>query len=301
MKFKKSIALLGASLFLLDANFCPTFAEPSYKRNSKIVLKDNSCTRNAYILDFKKIDVTGDKIKDNVLLVVDKKPSSDSIAFSIPEVYVLDGKTKKIVQAITGIESSTESKCYSPKLFVGDINGDKKNEILCEYSTINGVVRAGISRYVKKEGIYENEFIPVEFMTKENPSMIIWDGKFSDNYKVKLLNVYSSKNYVIDISNKKSKYDKLGYYKNGKFQAQKYNNDGLECTSNLCSSVTPKDVDKDGVCEIVEENYITLHDSVNKTFDVIAKATSVWKYNKGRWIPKSVNLQKYKSSAAGLK
>lgn len=91
---------------------------------------------NTYALDYKISDVTGDSVKDQVILVGTKEKINgklDAYANNL-SVIVQDGKTKKYVK-YDWLSKGTDGKLYGelgrePNLIIGDYTGNKVNDII---------------------------------------------------------------------------------------------------------------------------------------------------------------------------
>ncbi|MFU1794354.1 hypothetical protein ACM1RC_10835 [Paenibacillus azoreducens] len=102
----------------------------------KIRVPELKLKENTYALDYKISDVTGDSVKDQVILVGTKEKINgklDAYASNL-SVIVQDGKTKKYVK-YDWLSKGTDGKLYGelgrePNLIIGDYTGNKVNDII---------------------------------------------------------------------------------------------------------------------------------------------------------------------------
>lgn len=71
------------------------------------------------------MDVTGNDVADNVLLIGNKDAANGDLVTDI-NIVVLEGKTKKVINS-----NIKDFSGYQPKInFVGDFNGDKSKDVM---------------------------------------------------------------------------------------------------------------------------------------------------------------------------
>ncbi|MBY3622847.1 hypothetical protein HGO21_25415 [Acinetobacter sp. CUI P1] len=88
-------------------------------------LKGITTTAKTILLAKQKVDVTGNGVADNVLLIGNKDAANGGLVTDI-NLVVLEGKTKKVINS--NIKGFTG---YQPKInFVGDFNGDKSKDVM---------------------------------------------------------------------------------------------------------------------------------------------------------------------------
>ncbi|USG66262.1 hypothetical protein NDK47_02695 [Brevibacillus ruminantium] len=94
-----------------------------------------------FVLDTKYADVTGDGIRDHVLLIGDKPGLYLGLPAENLHIVVLDGKTKQQTHASVG----AMDKGVLPKLSIGPVNQDGGKNILVTIPTEHGNVYSAIS------------------------------------------------------------------------------------------------------------------------------------------------------------
>lgn len=102
----------------------------------KIKVPELKLKENTYVLDYKKSDVTGDSVKDQVILVGTKEKIDgklDAYASNL-SVIVQDGKTNRY-DKYDWVYEGTDGKLYGelgrePNLIIGDYTGNKVNDII---------------------------------------------------------------------------------------------------------------------------------------------------------------------------
>ncbi|MEJ8548293.1 hypothetical protein [Brevibacillus borstelensis] len=118
------------------------FPSPEVFINSGISL-DKDIT---FVLDTKYADVTGDGIKDHVMLVGHKEGDELGLPVDDLRIVVRDGRRNQHFFASVGKMDAG----YLPKLSIGYINSDKVKDILVTIPTKNGRVYSALTwRYTK--------------------------------------------------------------------------------------------------------------------------------------------------------
>lgn len=223
-----------------------------------------------YGFEAKRVDVTGDNIKDYVYLSGTKENEKESL---IKNVYlvVIDGKTNNILRASIGSENTG----YKPKLFIGDFNKDKVKDILVTLDN-RGIGATKInSLFTVKDGV---------LVTLANQSKLQkgleYKVKYLPNFQIKITTMENKKAFIIDAKQKKNAYvQKKLYNKQGKLLKVK---SGAYDGISLLKAV---DVDKDGTYELVGNQRIWgLYHA-----DTITNMQSVLKYCYGE-----LKLQNFK-------
>ena len=127
-KFSKISAILLITLIIGEnvVRAKEISTPPSYTINSIISIPELKLSKKTYISDYKYVDITGDKIKDHIILVGTKQNKND-IFFDNLNIILQNGKTKKFTK--TSIDINYASG-YNPTMFLSDLNGDKVPEVL---------------------------------------------------------------------------------------------------------------------------------------------------------------------------
>ncbi|WP_429845148.1 hypothetical protein [Brevibacillus sp. FIR094] len=101
----------------------------------KFIAPELKLKENTYVLDYKKADVSGDSVEDQVILVGTKElidGSLDAYASDL-SIVVQDGKTQKYVQYdwMSNVDGTLSGEFgREPNLIIGDYTGDKVDDII---------------------------------------------------------------------------------------------------------------------------------------------------------------------------
>jgi len=103
----------------------PTTTTSDYTVGKRFELKGITTTAKTILLAKQQVDVTGNGVADNVLLIGNKDAANGGLVTDI-NIVVLEGKTKKVINS--NLKGFTG---YQPKInFVGDFNGDKSKDVM---------------------------------------------------------------------------------------------------------------------------------------------------------------------------
>ncbi len=103
----------------------PTTTTSDFTVGKRFELKGITTTAKTILLAKQQVDVTGNGVADNVLLIGNKDAANGDLVTDI-NIVVLEGKTKKVINS--NIKDFTG---YQPKInFVGDFNGDKSKDVM---------------------------------------------------------------------------------------------------------------------------------------------------------------------------
>jgi len=248
-------------------------SDEDYRINSRFSAKKLKLKRNTYILDYKQEDVSGDSVKDDVLLVGVKKDGSKGLFCEDINVVIKDGKTKKYTKLSQGKINSG----YNGKLFLADFNGDKIADIFIEVAKDKDHEEAICSIISFKDNKTVHLFDPVKFGLGLN-----YEIKYLDGFKVNIINKVANKEYPLDIVSKKEDYIKAGIYdETGKLINEIHG----KCYG--INELKPIDIDNDGVFEL--QGLQKLCGTSDK--DSLGYGRSLWKYNKSRFILISIQVE----------
>ncbi len=246
--------------------------QPNYKIGSIISIPELKLSKNTYVSDYKYVDITGDKVKDNVILIGTKANKND-IYFENLNIIVQNGKTKKFIKSSLGKDSGG----YKPTIFLGDFNGDKMPDIFVKMPT------GGSGGFIDYSIInLKGDNSGVLWDSKKNGSEIDLTGKFEDNFMASLSSKRLNKTIQIDLSPNKEQYIESNIYdKDGKLK------ENIEPWVGGVSELTPVDIDKNGTYELIASQRVV--GTCNA--DTLGYLQSQWK-----WDGKNIKLDADKVS-----
>jgi hypothetical protein len=231
-----------------------------YKAGSLFNVPELRLKENTFVMDCKYDDITGDNIKDNIILVGRKNYEAKGIERDEIKIIIQNGKTKRYYKLSPGKYTVGNNGV----IFLGDFNGDKILDILVSFCG------KGAYNYPYYSLITFKDNKAKYLLEQENfASGLSFDIDFVDNYKVSVFNRELNKFYNMDVSTKKYTYDRLGLYDELGELLKKQ-----EGFSGAISELRPVDVDKDGVYELVGVQCL----SGICPEDVIGYAKSLWRY-----------------------
>lgn len=183
------------------------------------------------ILDFKRGDVNGDIIPDNIYLVGEKLYKTESPFIENITLIIQDGLTG----SYTNIPLKNNAG-YNPTIFLGDFSGDKVNDILISidsggsggyafyyiYSFFNNIQKI----------IFDHEIFDEKYKYYVN---------YLDYYEVEVTSSDNEKRYLIDIKYKGEDYLSEIYDDNGKLKKP------IEGWVNPLGGLYPIDFQRDGI------------------------------------------------------
>jgi len=187
-----------------------------------------------YILDFKRGDVNGDKVKDNVFLIGEKPSDTGSPFTENITLIIQDGKTN----AFTRIPLK-ENAGYNPTIFLGDFTGDKVKDILVSIDSGGSGGYAFYYMYSFLNNTPKKIFDFEKFNDKYK-----YDVFYKDYYQVEVISKNKEQKYIIDIKYKGKEYLSEIYYDNGKLKKP------IEGWVNPLGGLYPIDFQRDGVYEL---------------------------------------------------
>lgn len=238
-------------------------AAPKIKVGEKFSVSSLKLKPNSYVLDYKSADVTGDKIKDDVVLVGIKENKND--IFSAEAVVVVqDGKTKKYLKVSTG-----DFGGYGGDLFLGDFNKDKVSDVMTTLGTggSGGTINTNIFSF-------KNNKTVAILSANGIGEGLTFEGKFVDGFKAEVLNKESNKTFTIDLRGVKDYYTPNSIYdEKGKLLSP------VEIAADGFVLLEPVDWDCDGSYELQGSQAIwgICH------ADTIANVESVLDFESSKW------------------
>lgn len=241
-----------------------------YNNYSGVIRPRNMQTQNTVMLDFKRADINGDGIVDNIYLMGSRIQGSGSRFADNITLFIQNGRTNNITRIL--LESNAG---YDVKLYVDDFVGGRKFDIMVR---IDSGGSAGLG-YFYIYSIFFNNVNRV-FNYREFNQNTIYDVSFRDNYKVEVKSQVSDKTFWLDISYRSHQYLDVIYDKNGKLRApvQGY-------TTGLVNLV-PIDLKNDGVSQLVGVQRIVGRYNA----DTLGFIDTVLTFKKNEFIQESVQV-----------
>jgi hypothetical protein len=185
------------------------------------------------IVSFKRGDVNGDGVPDNVYLMGTTSPDSPFVQNIT--LVIQDGRTGSPVRI-----SPEENAGYNPTLFLGDFTGDRVDDILVSIASGGS---GGFMYYYVYSAL--NNTINMLFDFNAFNETYRYDVIYRDNYKVEVLNKTLRITYIIDITYKGVQYLSEIYDSSGKLKAP------IEGFVIGLSGLYPVDFDSNGVYELL--------------------------------------------------
>ncbi|MCM8709552.1 VCBS repeat-containing protein [Clostridium sp. SYSU_GA19001] len=260
MKKNIIIPAIFLALFILPFNNIKAAEEEKFKIDTEFSTNKLKLRENTFILDYKYEDVTGDNIKDDILLLGHKNSNTQNTWSDDIYIILQDGKSNRYSKFSIG----KINYGYNSKMFLGDFNGDKVDDIFVK--VCNGKETGA---YYSLISLIKNKALYL-FEQKKFSLGIPFDINYVDDFKVNIFCKDINKSYTTDVSNKKNIY----------INSEVYNSIGevLKETKGIQSSLEelhPIDIDKDGVYELKGVQKL-------RGFcyaDVVGYAKSIWKYD----------------------
>lgn len=191
-------------------------------------------TNKTYILDFKRGDVNGDKVKDNVFLIGEKPSGTESPFVDNITLIIQDGKTNSFTRI-----PLKENAGYNPTIFLGDFTGDKVKDILV---SIDSGGSGGYAFYYMYS--FLNNTPKKIFDFEEFNDKFKYDVFYKDYYQVEVISKDKEQKYIIDIKYKGKEYLSEIYYDNGKLKKP------IRGWVNPLGGLYPIDFQRDGSFEL---------------------------------------------------
>lgn len=270
------IPVIALALFLLLPYYYMKAEQSNeeYKINSEFKCKYLKIGKDAIILDYKYEDINGDNLKDNIILIGYRTDKINPSAFRDIKVIIQDSYSKKYYAISIGKLNSG----HNGKVFLGDFNGDRINDILvavgngdCSYYSLFSF-KSNKCKYLMDESVF------FKGMT--------YNIDFINNFKVKVTNKNLNDFYLLDVNNKKNTYINLGIYlDDGRLLIK---NKGSYKSIN---SLVPIDEDNNGIYEL--KCIQTIYGISN--LDTLGYGKTIWKYNGRKMELKSYEFLEFAS------
>ncbi len=165
--------------------------------------RENKNTK--FIFDYKKADVNGDGLEDEVFLTGEKPLGPQSFLINNITINIRDGKDQTLYKIIPKQNSG-----YTPKLFLGDLTNNGIKDILL--SIFSGSTNEESFYFIYS---FKNNKEKLLFNSKEFNKLEPYKINFEDNYKV---NITNTKTFTLSLINKNKEYKDYIYDKEGKLK-----------------------------------------------------------------------------------
>ncbi|MFL0248017.1 hypothetical protein [Candidatus Clostridium stratigraminis] len=254
------IPIIALALFLLIPFYYMKAQQNNeeYKINSEFKCRALKTGKAAIILDYKFEDINGDNLKDNIILIGYRTGKANPSVFKDIKVILQDSYSKKYYAISVGKLNAVQNG----KVFLGDFDGDKINDILvtiengdCSYYSLFSFKNNKCKYLIDESVFFKGMSYNIDFVS---------------NFKVKVTNKNLNDFYLLDVKNKKDTYINLGIYLNDGKLLKK--NKG---SYNSISSLIPIDEDKNGIYELKCIQNIC---GINR-LDTLGYGKTIWKYN----------------------
>ncbi len=275
-KWLKVSSVLLLSGFLTFGSFHALQAKAAtndFKIGEKFTISELNMGDQAYIIDYKESDVTGDNTKDKVILVGNMDVSS----FFIDDltIVVQDGKSKKYSKA------TYEGFCGYPSenpLFIGDFTGDKTADVMVTAATGGS---GGFTNHMIAS--FKDNKPQVIFDEEDNEGIQI-EGKFIDGFKAALTVKNINQSFTLDLNAKKDHYINSGIYdESGKLLTE------TEPFMGPFGFLEPAPMDINGVHTLRGSQRLVGYYNA----DTLSFINSVLKYEDGNWEIKELQYSTY--------
>lgn len=223
-----------------------------------------------YVLNYAMVDVTGDEVKDMIIMIGEKENPSSTSAKNIDVV----------------IYGPTEEKFYNLKLkkYEGeaqrietyDMTGDGILDIILKVNDANGDIS------IRVISMQNMEFKEI-FKAKDNKG-ITFTGNFLDGFKAYIKNSKYGKEVNLDVQDRKENYISRGFFD----EAGRLLKSDVKIFATGFKSV--EIVQLDGYFGFQTTQRIIGFDEE----DLLEEITSIWKYENGKW-----NLKESKGENIG--
>lgn len=168
----------------------------------------NNLFRGTFLIDMKLGDVTGDKIIDKVSLYGSKPDGPDGEFISNINIVIQNGHCNR-----TSIITPKFNEGYNPRLFLGDFNKDKIDDIKISIDS-GGSGGYGVYYIYSFKNSIQKEIFNFENYNNEYEYKV----DYMDFYKVKVSCLTLNQFFILDISYKSKEYLSQYYDKNGKLK-----------------------------------------------------------------------------------
>ena len=212
-----------------------------------------------YVLNYMMKDVTGDEIKDMIIVIGEKEKVDDLTANNI-DLVIYEPNEKKFYQS-----KLKNMNGKMPKIDTYELTGDDILEIILTVNDEIGNMNVRIVSY------YNGELKEI-LKTKDNRG-IVFNGQFLDGFKASIKCNRFSKEAKLDLKNRKENYVTNGFYDES---GRLLKNDAKITTSNFTRMEL---VQLDGYYGLQTTQRMIGFNSE----DLLDEITVIWKYENGKW------------------
>ena len=221
-----------------------------------------------FVVNYEIDDVTGDGIKDMIIIIGNKNDVADTMANNI-DVVTYDSENKSFIKG-----NLKKCSLNTPKLFLKDMNGDGINDIVLIGDNED------MTKTVKVLTIKDNESKEV-FKNKDNKGLS-FAGAFLDGFKAHIVARKINFERNIEINDKRENYITSGFYdESGRVTASK---------NNITTSgfVSVEFVELNDAYGLKTTQRIKGFDNL----DILDQVEVIWKYENGSWNIKEAKGEK---------
>jgi hypothetical protein len=224
---------------------------------------------NSVVIVYLDADVTGDGVTDRVMLMGRRFDESSPYIVEMPvDVTNLDGRNELCTRLPEGSDSG-----YEPQLKAMDFTGDGVPDVFISSATGGS---GGIMNYM----IYSFKDQRSKLILDTSKTVIPkFTGRLLTNYKARV--TVEGTTRIIDLKDRKTYYDQMGYYKKGKLLKP------VDVWGGGYGLITPVDIDNNGIYELRTVQQVKGIANV----DTIADIISILKYDNGKWKAASVEVK----------
>jgi hypothetical protein len=264
--YKTIVGLAAAAVLSTGVVYANT--SPAYKVGDVFKEQIKGLTGTNYVMEQQEIDVTGDNIDDNIIILGQKETKED-VYHSKVNILVKDGKTKSLKLVPVG-------GGYDGTVKIGDFDGNHINDVAISLQNggSGGTVNSSVvsfdganPKYILKDG--------------EGHELVKIKGKYIDDFKAEIEFLNIKKTIVLDLSAKKDQYIESEIYdKDGKLlkEVEPWT-DGLK-TFNLV------DLNGDETLEVMTSTSICGDSHVDR----ISRVDLTMQYLDGKWDIKKMSV-----------
>lgn len=211
-----------------------------------------------YVLNYAMADVTGDEIKDMIIMVGEKESVDVTMATNI-DVVIYDPSEEKFYNL-----NLKKYNGESPRIETYDMTGNGILDIILTVNTYGGAE----ARIVSMQNMEFKEI----FKAKDNKG-ITFTGNFLDGFKVYVKSAKYGKEVNLNVEDRKVNYVSKGYYD----ESGRLLKENAKVTTSGFSSV--EIVQLDGYFGLQTTQRILGFDED----DLLEEIVSIWKYEDGKW------------------